>query len=104
MRNGDLFQEMSAAVRNRAFRCYAWSSIAFEWTSIVDSITPVPVSGRFSGPLCLLELAHEYARSGNREAARRIPSNLEATPFLPGEVARFQLELKEEARTYGREN
>jgi glycosyltransferase involved in cell wall biosynthesis len=104
MRNGDLFHGMSVAARNRAFRRYAWSSIAFEWTSILESITPVPVSGRFSGPLCLLERAHEYIRSGNRVAARRILSHLEATPFLAAEVARLQSELKEEARTYGREN
>jgi glycosyltransferase involved in cell wall biosynthesis len=98
MRNDDLFQKMSAAARNRAFRRYAWSSIAFEWTSVLDSMTPVPVSGRFSGPLCLLERAHEYVRGGNRVAARRILSNLEATPFLAGEVARLQTELKEEAK------
>ena len=104
MRNGDLFQEMSAAARTRAFRRYAWSSIAFEWTSILESMTTVPVSGRFSGPLCLLERAHKYVRSGNRIAARKILSNLEATPFLAGEVARLQSDLKEEARTYGREN
>jgi hypothetical protein len=67
-------------------------------------MTPIPVSGRFSGPLCLLERAHEYIRGGNRVAARRILSNLEATPFLAGEVARLQTELKEEAKTYGREN
>lgn len=104
MWNEDLFQKMSAAARARAFRRYAWSSIAFEWTSILDNMTPVPVSGRFSGPLCLLERAHEYIRGGNRVAARRVLSNLEATPFLAGEVARLQTELNEEAKTYGREN
>jgi len=104
MRNNDLFRKMSAAARQRAFRRYAWSSIAFEWTSILDSMTPVPVSGRFSGPLSLLERAHEYIRGGNRVAARRVLSNLEATPFLTGEIARLQMELKEEATRYGREN
>jgi glycosyltransferase involved in cell wall biosynthesis len=104
MRNDDLFRKMSAAARDRAFRHYAWSSIAFEWTSILDSMTPVPVSGRFSGPLSLLERAHEYIRGGNLTAARRVLSNLETTPFLAGEVARLQTELKEEAKTYGREN
>jgi len=104
MRNDDLFLKMSAAARDRAFRRYAWSSIAFEWTSILDSMTAIPVSGRFSGPLSLLERAHEYIRGGNRNAAQRILSNLETMPFLAGEVARLQTELKEEAKTYGREN
>ena len=96
MRNNDLFHKMSAAARERAFRRYAWSSIAFEWTSILDSMTPVPVSGRFSGPLSLLDRAHEYMRAGNRVAARRVLSHLVATPFLAAEVTRLQMELKEE--------
>jgi glycosyltransferase involved in cell wall biosynthesis len=104
MRNEDLFRRMSVAARDRAFRRYAWSSIAFEWSRILDGMVPIPVSGRFSGPLCLLERAHEYIRSGNRAAARRILSSLGATPFLAGEVARLQTELIEETNTYGRDN
>ncbi|HLQ77935.1 MAG TPA: glycosyltransferase family 4 protein [Terriglobia bacterium] len=104
MRNEDLFRKMSSVARDRAFRRYAWSSIAFEWTRIFESMTPIPVSGRFSGPLSLLERAHEYARGGNKAAARRVLSNLEATPFLAEEAARLQTHLTEETRTHGRDN
>ena len=50
------------------------------------------------------ERADEYVPNGNRAAVNRILSHLEATPFLSGEIARLQTELKEEAKTYGREN
>ena len=102
MRNEDMFQRMSTAARSRAFQRYSWNSIAREWTNIFETMTAVRVSGRYSGPLSLLERSHGYKRSGNLSAARRVLSNLLATPFLPDEVARLQTELMEETNTYGR--
>ena len=102
MRNDDLFRRMSAAAHGRAYRRYEWSSIALEWTSILESMTPAPVSGRFSGPLSLLERAHEYARGGNYAAARRVLLNLESTPFLAEETARLQTDLTKETNAYDR--
>jgi hypothetical protein len=102
MTNRDLFRKMSHAAHDRAFRRFAWSSIAAEWTAILDGMPAVPVSGRFSGPLSLLERAHGYLRGGNRVAARRVLSNLEATPFLSEEAGRLLTDLTKETNTYGR--
>jgi glycosyltransferase involved in cell wall biosynthesis len=104
MRNEDLFRRMSAAARVRAFQRYSWNSIAREWTDIFEKMTASPVSGRYSGPLSLLERGHGYKRNGNLGAARRVLSNLLATPFLAAEVARLQTELMEETKIYGRDN
>lgn len=104
MQNENLYRTMSVAARDRAFRHYAWSTIAAEWTTILESMPPVSVSGRFSGPLSLLERAHDYVRGGNRSAARRVLSNLNATPFLAAEAARLQTDLMEETNTHGRDD
>jgi glycosyltransferase involved in cell wall biosynthesis len=96
MRNQDRFRRMSAAARDRAYQRYSWNSIAREWTNIFEKMTAVQVSGRYSGPLSLLERGHGYKRSGNFGAARRVLSTLRATPFLSAEVARLETDLMEE--------
>jgi glycosyltransferase involved in cell wall biosynthesis len=102
MTNDDMFQRMSRAARKRAFGKFTWQAIAREWTAILENLEPVPVSGRFGGPLSLLERAHEYIRGGNHAAARRVLSNLEATPFLAGEASHLQAVLMKETNAYGR--
>jgi len=104
MRNEDRFQRMSVAARDRAFQRYSWNSIAREWTNIFEKMTAFHVSGRYSGPLSLLERGHGYKRSGNLGAARRVLSTLQATPFLQAEVARLETELMEETNKYGHDH
>jgi glycosyltransferase involved in cell wall biosynthesis len=86
MSNPELFARLSAAARTRARGFYSWDLIAAEWTRVFEQMPAQPVSGRFSGPLSLLERTNEYLLAGNREAARRVLSNVERTPFFKREA------------------
>jgi hypothetical protein len=78
--------ELSTNARSRAFRLYTWPAVAAEWLKIMDSMPPIPVTGRYTGPLCLLEKTHAYVNSGNLTAARRVLSELDRTPFFKKEA------------------
>jgi len=84
--NPDLFGRMSAAARNRAFRSYTWNAIAAEWTDILSDMPAKAVSGRYTGPLSLMERAADYLRVGNVNAAQRILVEIDATPFFRQEA------------------
>jgi len=91
--NPDLFARLSAAARARAHEQYGWDTIAADWTTIFAEMAAHRVSGRFTGPLSLLERAWGYARMGNMVAARRIVTEVEKTPFFAKETAELQKQL-----------
>jgi glycosyltransferase involved in cell wall biosynthesis len=78
--------EFSKNARQRAFRTYRWATIADEWFSIFEQMEPKVVTGRYSGPLCLLEKTHSYLNTGNVVAARRVLTELDRTPFFKKEA------------------
>lgn len=81
MENQALLERLSDAARKRAFRRYTWSTIAGEWTALLESMPAQPVHARTSGPLSLLQKAQEYLRNGNVHAAARVLAALDQTPF-----------------------
>jgi glycosyltransferase involved in cell wall biosynthesis len=91
--NPDLFARLSTAARQRAERQYGWDTIAKEWTGVLGAMPIQSVSGRFTGPLSLLERAWGYARMGNLVAARRLAKEVENTPFFKRETAELQKQL-----------
>jgi len=84
--NPDRMAQFSRTARARAFREYTWAAVAGEWISIIEAMTPVSVTGRYTGPLCLLEKTHSYLNSGNITAARRVLTELDRTPFFRQET------------------
>ena len=78
--------ELSNAARERAFRVYRWCTVAAEWTAILEAMPALPVHGRWTGPLTLLQKTQDYLRNGNVSAANRVLAALEQTPFLRNEV------------------
>jgi hypothetical protein len=78
--------EFSRNARERAFRMYTWATIASEWLSMFEQMKPKVVTGRYSGPLCLLEKTHSYLNTGNVVAARRVLTELDRTPFFRKET------------------
>jgi len=86
MSNLELFGRFSTRARERAFRQYTWSTIAAEWTNVLQDMPAHPVSGRFTGPLSLIDRAWGYVRAGNVNAAQRIVRDVDATPFFRKET------------------
>ena len=86
MTNPELFAKFSMRARERAFRQYTWSTIAKEWTGIFQDMPAQPVSGRFTGPLSLIDRAWGYVRAGNNNAAQRIIKEVDAMPFFKQET------------------
>jgi hypothetical protein len=86
LQNPSRLHELSAAARERAFRVYRWSSVASEWTSILESIPAAAVHARWNGPLALLQKAHDYLQNGNVSATTRVLATLDQSPFLKNEV------------------
>ena len=84
--NPSRLTEFSCAARERAFRMYSWSTLASEWTAILEAMPAVPVHARWNGPLTLLQKTRDYLRNGNISAASRVLAALEQTPFLRNEV------------------
>ncbi len=84
--NRTRLEDFSNAARTRAFREYQWSSIAAEWTTILNAMPVRPAHGRMAGPLALLQKTHDYLQKGNVSAATRVLTALDATPFLRNEV------------------
>lgn len=78
--------EFSRNARERAFRMYTWATIASEWLSLFEQMKPKAVTGRYAGPLCLLEKTHSYLNTGNVVAARRVLTELDRTPFFRKEA------------------
>ena len=78
--------EFSKNARERAFRMYTWATIAAEWLAMFEEMKPKVVTGRYSGPLCLLEKTHSYLNTGNVVAARRVLTELDRTPFFKKEA------------------
>jgi glycosyltransferase involved in cell wall biosynthesis len=93
MQNRPLLRRFSQAAQERAFQKYTWSSIAREWTGILESMRCEPVHARLSGPLTLLQKTHDYLRNGNRSAAARVLAALDQTPFLRSEVEALKGQL-----------
>jgi glycosyltransferase involved in cell wall biosynthesis len=93
LQNRSLLERFSGAARDRAFQKYTWSSIASEWTTILQSMPAEPVHARLSGPLTLLQKTHDYLRNGNRSAAARVLAALDQTPFLRNEVEALKGQL-----------
>jgi hypothetical protein len=60
--------------------------IAKEWTNIFHEMPAHRVTGRFQGPLSLIERAWGYLRAGNITATQRILKDVDATPFFRQEV------------------
>ena len=79
-------EQFSHTARERAFRKYTWSSIAWEWTAILENMPTTPVHARWSGPLTLLQKTQTYLQNGNVNAATRVLTALDATPFFRNEV------------------
>jgi glycosyltransferase involved in cell wall biosynthesis len=82
-----------ANARERAFQKYTWSSIAAEWTAILEAMPARPGHARLSGPLTLLQKSHDYLRNGNVSAASRVLTALDRTPFLRNEVEELKGKL-----------
>lgn len=97
MTNAELFARFSTRARERAFRRYSWSVIAAEWTDILNEMPAQTVSGRFTGPLSLIEKAWGYVRAGNMNAARRILKDVDAMPFYRQETEGLKERLKQES-------
>jgi glycosyltransferase involved in cell wall biosynthesis len=98
MTNAELFGRFSRQARDRAARQYSWSAIAGEWTNIFNDMPAHPVSGRFTGPLSLIERAWGYLRAGNLNAAQRILKDVDATPFFKQETEGLKERLKHESQ------
>jgi len=79
-------EQFSRHARERAFRKYTWSSIAWEWTAILENMHAAQVHARWSGPLSLLQKTQTYVQNGNVNAATRVLMALDATPFFRNEV------------------
>jgi len=94
MTNLELFAGFSTRARERAFRRYSWSAIASEWISILHDMPARLVSGRFTGPLSLIDRAWGYLRAGNINAAQRILKDVDATPFFRKETEGLKERLK----------
>ncbi|MNC95540.1 hypothetical protein D3C83_126900 [compost metagenome] len=60
--------------------------IAAEWTKILEDMPAHQVSGRFTGPLSLIDRAWGYVRAGNLNAAQRIVKDVDAMPFFKQET------------------
>jgi glycosyltransferase involved in cell wall biosynthesis len=86
LRNPERMAAFSEAAIRRAFQGYTWKSIASEWTNIFESMPATAAHRRWSGPLSLLQKAHDYLEKGNVSAATRVLTALERTPFLKSEV------------------
>ena len=86
LQNPARLEELSRAARERAFRMYSWSTIASEWTAVLEAMPAATVHARWNGPLTLLQKTHDYLRNGNVSAANRVLTALEQTPFLRNEV------------------
>ena len=84
--NRERLSSMSGAARRRAFDLYSWRSIAREWIELFEAIAPRPVPGRWSGPLVMLQKAHEYLAKGNINASQKILGRLETQPFFEAEI------------------
>jgi glycosyltransferase involved in cell wall biosynthesis len=98
MTNFELFAGFSTRARERAFRLYAWSTIAAEWTDILQGMPARQVSGRFTGPLSLIDRAWGYVRAGNMNAAQRIVKDVDATPFFRHETEGLKERMKIESQ------
>lgn len=94
MTNLELFAAFSTRARARAFRQYTWSAIAAEWTTILKDMPAHQVSGRFTGPLSLIDRAWGYVRAGNVNAAQRIVKDVDATPFFRRETEGLKERIK----------
>ncbi len=86
MTNPELFAGFSARARARALRRHSWRTIASEWTDILQNMPAHRVSGRFTGPLSLIDRAWIYLRTGNVNAAQRILRDIDTTPFFRQEI------------------
>jgi glycosyltransferase involved in cell wall biosynthesis len=84
--NPPRMEQFSHRARERAFRKYTWSSIASEWTGILENMPAAQVHARWSGPLSLLQKTQTYVQNGNVNAATRLLTALAATPFFANEV------------------
>jgi glycosyltransferase involved in cell wall biosynthesis len=93
LRNRPLLERFSGAARERAFEKYRWSTIASEWTTILQNVPAEPVHARLSGPLTLLQKTHDYLRNGNVSAAARVLAALDENPFLRNEVEALKGQL-----------
>lgn len=94
MTNPGLFAAFSERARERAYRRYLWSTIAAEWTNILQDMPVQQVSGRFTGPLSLIDRAWGYVRAGNMNAAQRIVKDVDATPFFKHEAEGLKERMK----------
>jgi len=86
LENPERMEQFSRNARERAFRKYTWSSIAWEWTVILENMHAAQVHARWSGPLSLLQKTQTYLQNGNVNAATRVLTALDATPFFRNEV------------------
>jgi glycosyltransferase involved in cell wall biosynthesis len=84
--NPQRMEQLSHTARERAFRKYTWSSIAREWTAILENMPVKAVHPRWTGPLTLLQKTHAFLENGNINAATRVLTALDATPFFRNEV------------------
>jgi glycosyltransferase involved in cell wall biosynthesis len=89
LENPERMEEFSRNARERAFQKYTWSSIAWEWTAILENMQAAQVHARWSGPLSLLQKTQTYLQNGNVNAATRVLTALAATPFFRNEVERL---------------
>jgi glycosyltransferase involved in cell wall biosynthesis len=94
MTNLEMFAAYSTRARERAFRQYTWSAIAAEWTKILEDMPAQQVSGRFTGPLSLINRAWGYVRAGNMNAAQRIITDVDAMPFFRHETEGLKERIK----------
>jgi glycosyltransferase involved in cell wall biosynthesis len=101
IQNEEMFAQMSEAARLRALRNYTWASIASEWTGVLESMEALPVSGRLTGPLSLLQLATHYLESGRIAAAQTILERLEDAPFFANEVQRLRTLIHGGTQSHG---
>ena len=93
LQNPQLLKRFSCNARERALQNYTWASIASEWTAILESMPVKSVHARWSGPLTLLQKTHDYLRNGNVNAASRVLTTLDQTPFLRNEVEELKGKL-----------
>jgi glycosyltransferase involved in cell wall biosynthesis len=89
LENRERIEEFSRNARERAYRKYIWSSIAWEWTAILENMHATQVHARWAGPLSLLQKTQTYLQNGNVSAATRVLTALDATPFFRNEVERL---------------
>jgi glycosyltransferase involved in cell wall biosynthesis len=93
LENPEELYRLSAAAQARAYRLYAWATIAAEWNDILAILPARPVHSRLSGPLTLLQKSHAYLANGNTSAATRVLKELERMPFLRNEVENLKGKL-----------